>query len=61
MVNTALPVSGEDGSLMVNNDIAIDTQAPYVTSVLSLREGVYTMGETVDLQVKLRTFGRFRV
>ncbi|CAM9569519.1 unnamed protein product, partial [Sphacelaria rigidula] len=59
--NTALPVSGEDGSLMVNNDIAIDTQAPYVTSVLSLREGVYTMGETVDLQVKLRTFGRFRV
>ncbi len=49
--NTTLPVSGEDGSLTVNNDIVIDTTAPYVIAVLSLREGVYTMGQTVDLQV----------
>lgn len=46
-----LPVSGEDGSLSVNNDIVIDTTAPYVMSVLSLREGVYTTGQVVDLQV----------
>lgn len=46
-----LPISGEDGSLMINNDIVIDTTAPYVIAVLSLREGVYTMGQTVDLQV----------
>lgn len=50
--NTTLPASGEDGSLTVNNDIVIDTTAPYVIAVLSLREGIYTMGQTVDLQVK---------
>ncbi|CAM9210897.1 unnamed protein product [Ectocarpus sp. 13 AM-2016] len=49
--NTTLPVSGEDGSLTVNNDIVIDTAAPYVIAVLSLREGVYTVGQVVDLQV----------
>lgn len=52
VADTALPISGEDGSLTVNNDIVIDTNAPYVIAVLSLREGIYTMGETVDLQVK---------
>ena len=35
----------------MNNDIVIDTTAPYVIAVMSLREGVYTMGQTVDLQV----------
>lgn len=35
----------------MNNDIVIDTTAPYVIAVISLREGVYTMGQTVDLQV----------
>lgn len=50
--DTTLPAAGEDGSLTVNNDIVIDTTAPYVIAVLSLREGVYTMGQTVDLQVK---------
>ncbi|CAM9340464.1 unnamed protein product, partial [Hapterophycus canaliculatus] len=49
--NTTLPVSGEDGSLTVNNDIVIDTTPPYVVAVLSLREGVYTVGQSVDLQV----------
>ena len=48
---TTLPTSGTDGSLTVNNDIVIDTTAPYVIAVISLREGVYTMGQTVDLQV----------
>lgn len=54
-----LPVSGEDGSLTVNNDIVVDTAAPYVVAVLSLREGVYTVGEAVDLQV--RTMKRMHV
>ncbi|CAM9804617.1 unnamed protein product, partial [Scytosiphon promiscuus] len=49
--NITLPVSGEDGSLTINNDIVIDTTPPYVIAVLSLREGVYTMGQAVDLQV----------
>ena len=51
MADTALPVSGEDGSLTVSNDIVIDTTAPYVMAVMSLREGVYTTGQSVDLQV----------
>lgn len=51
VANATLPVSGEDGSLTVNNDIVIDTTPPYVVAVLSLREGVYTMGQSVDLQV----------
>lgn len=53
-VDITLPVSGEDGSLTVNNDIVIDTTAPYVTAVLSMREGVYTTGQMVDLQVRTR-------
>lgn len=36
---------------MISNDIVIDTTPPYVIAVLSLREGVYTMGQSVDLQV----------
>ena len=51
MADTTLPISGEDGSLMINNDIVIDTTAPYVIAVLSLREGLYTLGQPVDLQV----------
>lgn len=37
--------------MTVNNDIVIDTTAPYVFAVLSVREGVYTVGQSVDLQV----------
>lgn len=45
-------MSGEDGSLARNNDIVVDTEAPYVEAVFSLREGTCTLGEVVDLQVR---------
>ncbi|CAM9188184.1 unnamed protein product, partial [Discosporangium mesarthrocarpum] len=51
VVDATLPSLGEDGSLDVNKDIVIDTTAPYVTAIVSLREGLYTVGQQVDMQV----------
>ncbi|CAM9409634.1 unnamed protein product, partial [Phaeothamnion confervicola] len=49
--NAALPAPGGTGSLDWAKNIVIDTSAPYVRRVTSLREGTYSAGRAVDLQV----------
>jgi len=50
-VDYTLPAPTTAGSLSYNKDIIINTEAPIILYVASLREGTYTSGESVDVQV----------
>jgi len=51
-VDVALPCPGTRGSLSNHHNLAIDTRAPKVDFVVSLRQpDVYRAGEVIDLQV----------